>query len=58
MITCGLVGMRWLLGTAQLTTGQWGLEFLAAVLLLLGWKAGKWIACRTASAKRAAAPAR
>jgi hypothetical protein len=48
MITCGLVGMWRLLGIAQLTTGQAGLEFLAAVVLLRGWEAGKWIACRTA----------
>jgi Ca2+-transporting ATPase len=50
--------MRRLLGTAQLTAGQWGLGFLAAVVLLLGWEVGKWIARRTASAKRAAASAR
>ena len=50
--------LRRLLGTAQLTAGQWGLAFLAAVVLLLSWEAGKWIARRTAPAKRATVPAR
>ena len=50
--------MRRLLGTAQLTAGQWGLALLAAVVLLLGWEAGKWIARRTTLAKRATVPAR
>jgi hypothetical protein len=49
---------RRLLGTAQLTAGQWGLALLAAVVLLLGWEAGKWIARRTTLAKRATVPAR
>jgi P-type Ca2+ transporter type 2C len=39
--------MNKLLGTAQLTAAQWGFAFLAAVVLLLGWEAGKWIARRT-----------
>jgi Ca2+-transporting ATPase len=38
--------MQRLLGTAQLTARQWGLALLAAVVLLLGWEAGKWIARR------------
>jgi P-type Ca2+ transporter type 2C len=38
--------MRRLLGTAQLTAAQWGFAFLAAVVLLLGWEGGKWIARR------------
>ena len=50
--------MRRLLGTAQLTAGQWGLALLSAVVLLLGWEAGKWIARRRTPAKRAAAPTR
>jgi Ca2+-transporting ATPase len=43
--------MNKLLGTAQLTAAQWGFAFLAAVVLLLGWEAGKLIARRTAAAK-------
>ena len=50
--------MRRLLGTASLTGGQWGLALLAAVVLLLGWEAGKWIARRRTSAQRATVPAR
>ena len=50
--------MQRLLGTTRLTGGQWGLAFLAAVVLLLGWEAGKWIARRRTHAKRAAGPAR
>jgi Ca2+-transporting ATPase len=38
--------MQRLLGTTRLTGGQWGLGLLAAVVLLLGWEAGKWIARR------------
>ena len=38
--------MQRLLGTTRLTGGQWGLSLLAAVVLLLGWEAGKWIARR------------
>ena len=38
--------LRRLLGTAQLTARQWGLALAAAVVLLLGWEAGKWIARR------------
>jgi P-type Ca2+ transporter type 2C len=49
--------MNRLLGTAQLTAAQWGFAFLAAVLLLLGWEAGKWIARRRTRAERAAGPA-
>ena len=40
--------MNHLLGTTQLTAAQWGFAFLAAVVLLLGWEAGKWIARRRA----------
>jgi len=38
--------MNRLLGTAQLTAAQWGFAALAAVVLLLGWEAGKLIARR------------
>ena len=38
--------MQRLLGTTRLTAAQWGFAFLAAVVLLLGWEAGKWIARR------------
>ncbi|HYB15785.1 MAG TPA: HAD-IC family P-type ATPase [Streptosporangiaceae bacterium] len=48
--------MNRLLGTAQLTAAQWGFAFLAAVVLLLGWEAGKLIARRRSSTRRAAAP--
>jgi P-type Ca2+ transporter type 2C len=47
--------LRRLLGTAPLTGGQWGLAFLAAVVLLLCWEAGKWIARR--SVRQAGHPA-
>jgi P-type Ca2+ transporter type 2C len=43
--------MNRLLGTAQLTAAQWGFAFLAAVVLLLGWEAGKWIARRGSQAE-------
>jgi Ca2+-transporting ATPase len=42
--------MQRLLGTTRLTGGQWGLSLLAAVILLLGWEAGKWIARRRTAA--------
>ena len=42
--------MNKLLGTAQLTGAQWGFAFLAAVVLLLGWEGGKWIARRRSPA--------
>jgi Ca2+-transporting ATPase len=38
--------MRRLLGTAQLTARQWGIALLAAIVLLLAWEAGKFIARR------------
>jgi Ca2+-transporting ATPase len=38
---------RRLLGTTELTTKQWGLALLAAVILLLVWEFGKWIARRS-----------
>jgi P-type Ca2+ transporter type 2C len=44
--------MQRLLGTTRLTGGQWGLSLLAAVILLLGWEAGKWIARRRTAAGR------
>jgi P-type Ca2+ transporter type 2C len=47
--------MNRLLGTAQLTAAQWGFAFLAAVVLLLGWEAGKLIARRRPRAGHAAA---
>ena len=49
--------MQRLLGTTQLTAAQWGFAFLAAVVLLLGWEAGKWIARRRTRAEPAAGPA-
>ena len=49
--------MQRLLGTAQLTARQWGLALLAALVLLLGWEAGKWIARRRPPAQRPAVPA-
>jgi Ca2+-transporting ATPase len=42
--------MQRLLGTTRLTGGQWGLSLLAAVILLLGWETGKWIARRKTAA--------
>ena len=50
--------MRRLLGTAPLTARQWGLALLAAVVLLLSWEAGKWIARRRTPAQRPAVAAR
>ena len=50
--------MQRLLGTTRLTAAQWGFAFLAAVVLLVGWEAGKWIARRRSQAKRATGPAR
>ena len=49
--------MQRLLGTAQLTARQWGLALLAALVLLLGWEAGKWIARRRTPAQRPAVSA-
>jgi Ca2+-transporting ATPase len=49
--------MQRLLGTAQLTARQWGLGFLAADVLLLGWEAGKWIARRRTAAHHLTVPA-
>jgi Ca2+-transporting ATPase len=45
-----------LLGTTALTARQWGLGLLAAVVLLLGWEAGKWIARRTTATEHPAVP--
>ena len=50
--------MNHLLGTTQLTAAQWGFALLAAVVLLLGWEGGKWIARRRTPAKRATGPTR
>jgi P-type Ca2+ transporter type 2C len=47
--------MNRLLGTTQLTAAQWGFAFLAAVVLLLGWEAGKLIARRRPGTGHAAA---
>ncbi len=49
--------LRRLLGTAQLNARQWGLALAAAVVLLLGWEAGKWIARRTSRTNPATVPA-
>jgi P-type Ca2+ transporter type 2C len=38
--------MQRLLGTTTLTARQWGMGLLAAVVLLLGWELGKWVARR------------
>jgi P-type Ca2+ transporter type 2C len=48
--------LRRLLGTNQLTARQWGTSLLAAVVLLAGWEAGKWIARRTSRAGEAGRP--
>ncbi len=48
--------LRRLLGTNQLTARQWGTSLLAAVVLLAGWEAGKWVARRTTNAARANLP--
>jgi Ca2+-transporting ATPase len=45
-----------LLGTAQLTARQWGIGLLAAVVLLLGWEAGKWVARRAGPARPVGVP--
>jgi len=44
--------MQRLLGTTQLAPRQWGLALLAAVVLLLVWECGKWIARRRTSVTR------
>ena len=36
--------LRRLLGTTELTAQQWGAALLAAVILIVVWEAGKWIA--------------
>ena len=38
--------MRRLPGTERLIGLQWGMALLAAVMLLVGWEVGKWIARR------------
>ena len=48
--------MQRLLGTTQLTGGQWGLGLLAAVVLLLVWELGKWIARRRSPVASATVP--
>jgi Ca2+-transporting ATPase len=45
-----------LLGTTALTARQWGVGLLAAVVLLLGWEGGKWIARRTKVTEHPAIP--
>jgi Ca2+-transporting ATPase len=42
--------LRRLLDTTALNAQQWGLALLSAILLLLAWELGKWIARRTAAA--------
>jgi Ca2+-transporting ATPase len=44
--------MQRLLGTTQLTVRQWGLALLAAVVLLFGLEAGKWIGRRRTRVQR------
>ena len=41
-----------LLGTTELAPRQWGLALSSAVVLLLVWESGKWIARRRSSAAR------
>jgi Ca2+-transporting ATPase len=48
--------MQRLLGTTQLTGGQWGLGLLAAVVLFLVWELGKWIARRRSPVASATGP--
>jgi Ca2+-transporting ATPase len=48
--------LRRLLGTTELTARQWGMALLSAVVLLMVWEAGKWIARRTNRTGRATAP--
>jgi P-type Ca2+ transporter type 2C len=48
--------MNRLLGTASLTAAQWGFAFLAAVVLLLAWEAGKLIARRGSQTGRVTKP--
>jgi Ca2+-transporting ATPase len=48
--------MQRLLGTTQLTGGQWGLGLLAAVVLLLVWELGKWIARRRSPVSSSTVP--
>ncbi len=48
--------LRRLLGTTALTARQWGMALLSAVVLLMVWEAGKWIARRTNRTGRATAP--
>jgi P-type Ca2+ transporter type 2C len=48
--------MQRLLGTTRLTPRQWGLALLAAVVLLLVWECGKWIARRKTSVTRSPMP--
>ena len=49
--------MQRLLGTATLTARQWGTGLLAAVVLLLAWELGKWIARRNPRQERPRADA-
>jgi Ca2+-transporting ATPase len=42
--------MQRLLGTTSLSPRQWGMALLSAVVLLVLWEAGKWIARRRSSA--------
>ena len=49
--------LRRLLGTAPLTAQQGGLALSMAVLLLIGWEIGKWVARRRARTEAVTVPA-
>jgi Ca2+-transporting ATPase len=49
--------MQRLLGTTALSPRQWGMALLSAVVLLVLWEGGKWIARRRSSAAGPLAPA-
>ena len=47
-----------LLGTTSLTSQQWGVALLAAVVLLVCWEIAKWIARRSGAGVDAGRPGR
>ncbi len=49
--------LRRLLGTTPLTAQQGGLALSMAVLLLLGWEIGKWVARRRGRTEAVTVPA-